>query len=186
MKDQEIINLYWNRQEIAITETAHKYGAYCHSISYNILHNEEDAEECVNDTYLGAWNAMPPHRPSRLAVFLGKITRNLSLNRFRAYTAKKRGMGQTELALGELEECIPGTFSVEADMEAAFLVQAINGFLHKQTKLKRNIFVRRYWYLSSIKEIAADYAMSESKVASLLFRMRNELKLHLEREGVNL
>ncbi len=186
MRDNEIINLYWEREETAITESENKYGSYCHTISYNILHNDEDAEECVNDTWLGAWKSMPPQRPERLSTFLGKITRNLSLNRFKKYTAEKRGMGQTELVLSELEDCIPGETSVEQIVDELVLVKSINDFLYAQPEQKRNIFIRRYWYLFSIKDIAAVYNMSESKVASLLFRMRNELKRHLEMEGIQL
>lgn len=186
MRDNEIINLYWEREETAITESENKYGSYCHTISYNILHNDEDAEECVNDTWLGAWKSMPPQRPERLSTFLGKITRNLSLNRFKKYTAEKRGMGQTELVLSELEDCISGETSVEQIVDELVLVKSINDFLYAQPEQKRNIFIRRYWYLFPIKDIAAVYNMSESKVASLLFRMRNELKRHLEMEGIQL
>lgn len=186
MKDHEIIDLYWERKENAISETAKKYGKYCHSISYNILHNNEDAEECVNDTYLGAWKSMPPQRPDRLSTYLGKITRNLSLNRFKQYTAEKRGLGQTELVLSELEDCIPAETSVEQIIDEMVLVKSINQFLRGHPEQKRNIFIRRYWYLSPIRDIAENYSMSESKVASILFRMRNELKTHLEQEGITL
>lgn len=184
MKDREIVDLYWERNESAIAASTDKYGSYCHSISYNILHNHEDAEECVNDTWLGAWKAMPPHRPERLSTFLGKITRNLSLDRFKKYTAEKRGLGQTALVLSELEDCISDESSVEQILDEMILVKAINGFLYAQPEQRRNIFIRRYWYLFPIKEIAAVYGMSESKVASMLFRMRNELKVHLEKEGI--
>lgn len=184
MKDHEIIDLYWKRDESAIPTSSEKYGSYCHSISYNILHNDQDAEECVNDTWLGAWKAMPPHRPERLSTFLGKITRNLSLDRFKKYTAAKRGLGQTELVLSELEDSIPDETSVEQILDEMILVKAINDFLYAQTEQKRNVFIRRYWYLFPIKDIAAVYDMSESKVASLLFRMRNDLKMHLEKEGI--
>ncbi|MCD8036892.1 MAG: sigma-70 family RNA polymerase sigma factor [Clostridiales bacterium] len=186
MKDYEIINLYWERKETAITASADKYGGYCHSISYNILHNIEDAEECVNDTWLGAWKSMPPHRPERLSSFLGRITRNLSLDRFKKYSAEKRGHGQTALALSELEECIPDKLSVEEIIDEKVLVQVLNNFLYSQTEQKRNIFIRRYWYLYSIKDIAEVYNISESKVASLLFRMRKNLKTQLEKEEIYL
>lgn len=184
MKDEEIIKLYWKRDERAITASAAQYGSYCHSISYNILQNAQDAQECVNDTWLGAWKSIPPYRPNRLSVYLGKITRNLSLNRIRHYTAEKRGLGQTELVLSELEECIPSGNSVEQIIEEMTLTQSVNRFLHAQPRQKRNIFIRRYWYLYSIRDIAQAYGMSESKVASLLFRMRNELKSHLEKEDI--
>lgn len=186
MKDHEIIDLYWERKEAAITASTDKYGNYCHSIAYNILHNNEDAEECVNDTWIGAWKSMPPQRPKRLSTYLGKITRNISLNRFKQYNAEKRGLGQTELVLSELEECVPDETSVEQIVDELILVKSINDFLYNQPEQKRNIFIRRYWYLFSIKDIAVTYDMSESKVASLLFRLRKDLKSHLEKEGVNL
>lgn len=186
MKDHEIIDLYWDRKETAISATAEKYGKYCHAISYNILHNNEDAEECVNDTWLGAWKSMPPHRPECLSAYLGKITRNRSLNRFKQYTAERRGGGQTETVLSELEECIPAEASVEQAIDEMILVKSINQFLREQPEQKRNIFIRRYWYLCPLRDIAESYGISENKVASLLFRMRNRLKTHLKKEGIAL
>ena len=186
MNDEEIITLYWKRDEKAIAVTAERYGSYCHSISYNILPNTEDAQECVNDTWLGAWKSMPPHRPGRLSAYLGRITRNLSLNRFKHYTAEKRGLGQTSLVLSELEECIPAENSVEQYIEEMDLARSINRFLYAQPRQKRNIFIRRYWYLCPIRDIAASSGMSESKITSLLFRMRNELKAHLEKEEIHI
>ncbi len=186
MEDKEIIDLYWQRSETAINATAKKYGKYCKTIAYNILHNHEDVEECVNDTYLGAWNSLPPHSPNRLSTYLGKITRNLSINRFKKYNTEKRGFGQTELVLSELEDCIPSTSNVEQVVEDMILISAIENFLYAQPEIKRNIFIRRYWYLSSIRDIAKVYSMTESNLASLLFRMRRELKEHLEKEGIML
>lgn len=186
MNDNEIIELYWARNENAITASEEKYGRYCHSISYNILHNNEDAEECVNDTWVGAWKSIPPQRPNRLSSYLGKITRNLSINRFKQYTAEKRGLGQTEIVLSELEDCIPAETDVEQIVEEMVLVEALNRFLRGQPEQKRNIFIRRYWYLYPIREIAEAYSASESKITSLLFRMRNELKKYLEKEGITL
>lgn len=184
MEDSMIIDLYWKRLERAITESSIKYGSYCHSISYNILHNTEDVSECVNDTWLAAWNTMPPKRPDLLGAFLGKITRNLSLNRYKLYSAQKRGGSQTELALSELEECLSDGNPVEETIDQMTLTKAIETYLNSQTSERRKIFVRRYWYLSPIDEIAADFSMSRSKATSLLFRMRKELKLHLEKEGI--
>ncbi len=184
MNDNEIIELYWQRSETAISATDKKYGKYCRTISYNILHNSEDSAECVNDTYLHAWKSMPPRRPEKLSAYLGKITRNLSLNRFRRYAAEKRGFGQTELVLSELEECIPSVQCVEQAFDETVLVEAINRFLREQPEQKRNIFVHRYWYMHPIRHIAETFGMSESKTASLLFRMRNELKAKLEKEGI--
>lgn len=186
MKDDEIISLYWKRDEQAIAATADKYDNYCHSISYNILHCNEDARECVNDTWLKAWKSIPPCRPNRLSAYLGKIVRNLSLNRYKQYNAEKRGFGQAQLVLSELEDCIPAENSVEQALDEMVLTKSINSFLYAQPRQKRNIFIRRYWYLYPIRDIAAAYDMSESKVTSLLFRMRNELRTQLEREGITL
>lgn len=186
MKDNEIINLYWNRDEAAITATADTYGNYCYSIAYNILSNNEDAEECVNDTWLKAWKSIPPHRPNRLSTYLGKITRNLSLDRYKLLTAQKRGMGQVELALSELEGCVPAQTDMEQIADEMVLVDAIETFLRSQPRTERNIFIGRYWYLYSIRDLAGAYRMSESKVMSLLHRMRSKLKLHLEKEGISL
>jgi len=184
MEDSQIIDLYWERSETAIGETSKKYSRYCLTISFNILHNNEDAEECVNDTYLNAWNAMPPKRPNCLATFLGKITRNLSLNKFKMYTAEKRGFGQTEIALSELGEAVPSVSSVEQAIEEKELVETLNLFLENLPKQKRILFMQRYWYLMPIKAIAEQVGKSDSQVKSALFRIRNELKLHLEKEGV--
>ena len=186
MDDRKIIDLYWRRSETAIDETANKYARYCHSISFNILHDTEDAEECVNDTYLRAWDAMPPHRPNCLAVFLGKITRNLSLDRFRYYAAGKRGFAQAALALDELTECVPSAASVEQTMDDTELAQALNRFLKSLPKQKRVMFVQRYWYLMPIKAVAEHLGQSESQVKSALLRTRNALKSFLEQEGITL
>lgn len=186
MDDGQIIDLYWARSETAITETANKYSKYCHTIAYNILHSNEDAEECVNDTYMRAWSAMPTQRSTRLSAFLGKITRNLSLNRYEHYAAEKRGMGQVPLALDELHDCIPCSDSVEQTVDDQTLIEIINSFLEFMPTETRKIFMRRYWYLSPIKEIAVDYAISESKTKMTLLRTRNVLRDILEKEGITL
>ena len=186
MEDRDIVALYFARSENAIAETARKFGAYCRTIAYNILHNREDAEECVNDTYWGAWNSIPPQRPRRLMAYLGRITRNLSLNRLRGYSAEKRGQGQAALALCELEECVPDRTGVEQLVGERLLVNALNAFLRAQPEQKRAVFIRRYWYLSPIGEIAGEFGMSESKVASMLFRMRKALRKFLIKEGIEL
>ncbi len=186
MEDSQIIQLYWERSETAISETHQKYGPYCRRIAYNILHSSEDSEECLNDTYLRAWNAMPPKRPDLLSVFLGRITRNLSLDRFKSYQAQKRGEGQTVLALAELEECVPAPGSVEQVIEEEALAQCIDRFLKGLSREKRRVFLLRYWYLCPIREIASQTGMSENKLASMLFRIRKELRRYLEKEGVAL
>lgn len=184
MKDYEIINLYWSRDESAITATEKTYGNYCYSIAYNILNSKEDSEECVSDTWLNAWNSIPPHRPEHLSTYLGKITRNLSLNRYKQQTAQKRGNGRVELALAELENCVPAQTRMEQIADKMELASVIEKFLLTYPRTERNIFLGRYWYLYSISELASAYRMSESKIASLLYRMRKKLKLHLEKEGI--
>ncbi len=185
MKDNEIIELYWKRDEAAIAATSESYGNYCYSFAYHILQSPEDAQECVNDTYWKAWLSIPPQRPNRLATYLGKITRNLSLDRLKRLNAQKRGEGQTELALKELESCIPTANSLDQIIDEIVLTNAINQFLRQQPMIDRNIFVGRYWHLYSIADLAQAYGMRESKVASLLFRMRNKLKIYLEKEGIS-
>ena len=186
MQDSEIIALYWARNEDAIPATETAYGSYCRTISANILPNSEDVEECVADTWFSAWNAIPPARPARLSAFLGRITRNLSLDRWRRNNAEKRGAGTVSAALFELENCLSAADSVEQTLQLQELAESIERFLYKQQELKRSIFLRRYWYLCSIEEISRDFSISKSKIASLLFRMRNQLKHHLEKEGISI
>lgn len=184
MNDAAIVNLYWERSERAIEETAAKYGKYCHAIAYNILYNEEDAKECVNDTYMGAWNSMPPHRPEILSTFLGKITRRISLKKWRYKNAEKRGGGEVTLALEELMECIPAGGQVGERIEAEELSRSISQFLHKLMDTDRRIFVLRYWYLKPVTEISNQFGFSESKVKSILYRVRGRLLEYLKKEGV--
>lgn len=186
MNDISIVELYWKRSEQAILETSNKYGKLCHGISYNILRNEQDAEECVNDTWLRAWNSMPPNRPSRLSIFLGRITRNLSLDKYRCYSAEKRLMTRTAEALEELEECISGGDNVSEAVMEMVLTESIERFLNTTSEEKRNIFIRRYWYLDSIKDISMAYGITENKTTAILFRMRGQLQKHLVREGIEL
>lgn len=186
MDDNKIVGLYWERSEQAIAETSTKYGRYCNYIAYNILQNYEDADECVNDTYIKAWHSMPPHRPNRLSTFLGKITRNLSLNRYEKNTAQKRGSGRIPLVLDELQECIPSCSSVEKSIDDIILQDTLNKFLSEMAKKNRIIFMQRYWYIYSIKEIATEHKFSDGKVKMMLLRARNDLKLFLEKEGIEL
>jgi len=186
VEDKQIIDLYWVRSETAISETADKYGRYCHSIAFNILRSREDSEECVNDTFFNAWRAMPPQRPNKLSAFLGTITRNLSLKKWEQYSTEKRGLGQVPLALEELQDCIPAAENVEQVADDLALVEILNRFLSMLPKDRRKIFMRRYWYMCSIKEIAEGYSISESKVKMSLLRSRNELKQLLEKEGFDL
>lgn len=183
MEDHGIIQLYWDRNDRAISMTDEKYGHYCKSIAKNILSNEEDAEECVNDTYLNAWNAMPPHWPAQLSTFLGKITRNLSFNRYKRNHAEKRGGGEITLVLEELADCVSGVGNVEQIMDRKELAKAINFFVKGLPVEKRNIFVRRYWYADSVSEIAADYRMPPGNVSKKLERTRKQLKVYLTERG---
>ena len=181
MNDQQIIDLYFSRSEQALTETEAKYGRYCYRIAYNILFSPEDAEECVNDTYLSAWNQIPPTRPNYFSVYLGRITRSLSIDRWRRDHSKKRGNGQLSLAIHELDHCLSTGESIE---DRYISVQMINTFLRSLPLTERDVFICRYWYLDSIKEIAADFGFTESKVKTMLMRTRNKLKQYLE-EGAN-
>lgn len=183
MEDKRIVELYWERAESAVSETQKKYGRYCHYIAYNILSSDLDAEECVNDTYVGAWNSMPPHRPERLQTFLGKLTRNIALNRYIRDHAQKRS-ANTEFILDELAEVIPDPQSEADPSDEAVLKDAVNGFMETLPEKTRIIFVRRYWYLSTIKDIASDCGVSESNVKVILLRTRNKFREYLEREGI--
>ena len=183
MEDSRIVDLYWQRNEDAISETASKYGKYLRSISYQILSNAQDAEECVSDTYHDAWNTMPPHRPSVLSTFLGKITRRISIDLWRRYNAEKRGSGEIAIVLDELEECVSGSESVEKEVEQKELIKKINDFLAALSDNERHIFLCRYWYLDSVSSIAKQFCFMESKVTSMLYRTRTKLRMLLEKEG---
>ncbi|MBQ8600389.1 MAG: sigma-70 family RNA polymerase sigma factor [Clostridia bacterium] len=186
MEDRQIVELYWSRQEQAIKETQIKYGNYCYSIAHHILQNREDAEESVNDTYLGAWKSMPPHRPQILSSFLGKITRNLSLKKWRDRNAAKRGGGEVPLTLEELKDCVPAFKTVEEEIEVQALAELIDTFLRECAAEERKLFLCRYWYFDSIREIARQFGYSESKVKMQLLRTRAKLRKRLEQEGVTL
>lgn len=183
MDDKEIVRLYWDRNELAIRETSAKYGGYCYTIAYNILFSKEDAEESVNETYMKTWECIPPHFPKVLAAFVGKITRRISLNKWRSRTREKRGGGQVSLALEELDECVLAVNDVEKTIEHKELLRTINTFLGTLSETERDLFVCRYWFLSSIKELCRKFDFSESKTKSMLFRTREKLKSHLEEEG---
>ena len=184
MEDHAIIELYWERSEDAISKTAAKYGGYCYAIAYNILSNNEDAEESVNDTWLAAWNTMPPRRPKLLAAFLGKMTRYISLDRWKNRTARKRGGGEVPLVLEELEECISGEDSVEKEYLQKEFAESLNQFVENLPDVERKVFLCRYWYMDSIETIAEHFGFSESKVASMLHRTRGKLRKMLEQEGI--
>ena len=185
MDDRAIIELYNQRNEEAISETQRKYGRYCHYIAYNILHSDEDSEECVNDSYLKVWNSIPPHCPERFPSYIGKITRNTALDRYEQMRTQKRAGAHTELVLDELAEALPA-YDGEDMSETLALRDAINSFLASLPKRTRIIFMRRYWYLSSIADIAQDLGMSESNIKVTLMRTRVKFKEHLDLRGITL
>ena len=183
MDDTQIVELYWARKESAIEETEAKYGSYCRSIAGNILNNQDDAEECVNDTWLGAWNSMTPHRPSVLSTFLGKLTRRISIDKWRRATAKKRGDGQLPLVLSELEDCVSDGKSIEEETERKLLAEVIAAFVKSLPETEQKVFLCRYWYMDSVKDIARRFDFTESKVTSMLHRTRERFRALLEKEG---
>ncbi len=184
MEDIQIVQLYWNRSEQAIQETQAKYGSYCLAIAGNIVSTREDAEECVNDTWLAAWNAIPPQRPSRLSTFLGKLTRRISIDRWRSIHASKRGGDTVTLAIEELAGCIPGGENPELTVQARELTTAIEGFLDTLEAQQRRVFLLRYYYLENISSIAQKLGISESKAKSMLHRTRKKLYTYLKKEGL--
>ena len=183
MNDAQIVEMYWDRNEQAIAITSEKYGIYCYSVAYGILHNEEDSKESVNDTYMSAWNSMPPHKPNVLKTFLGKITRRLSIDKWRRKNAEKRG-GEIAEVLDELSECISQSGDPIAEMEKETLDKTIRTFVRELKDTEQRVFLCRYWYAKSIKEIAKLFGFSESKVKVMLMRTRNKLKARLETEGL--
>lgn len=179
MNDGQIIDLFWERSQDAIAETSAKYGSYCHSIAFGILHSRLDAEECVNDTWLRTWDAIPPERPQRLPAFLGRITRNLALDRYDYLHAEKRSAPTDDL-FSELSECIPSGRDEFAGLELRML---LSQFLRGLEPKPRNLFLRRYWYCDSVEELSKRFGMGQSAVKSSLFRTRNKLRVFLEKEG---
>lgn len=184
MDDLKIIELYFKRNEQAIKETDTKYGKLCRSIAYNILNNSEDSEECVNDTYVGIWNAIPPARPNNLMAFICKIARNLSLRRLEFMKREKRSADML-VSLEELEAVLPDE-KCAVDMSDDDIGKLISSFLRSQKEESRNVFIRKYYFFDSITEIAKRYSFTESKVKNMLFYTRNKLKDYLIKEGVEI
>ena len=184
MEDKNIVDLYWNRKDSAIVETSEKYGSYLFKISFNILYSKEDSEECVNDTYLKAWNSIPPNRPKLLKAFLGKITRNLSIDLYRKNRTKGRS-GEVEIAIEELEGVIPSSEDIFKTLDEKYLVEKINEFLERINRQDRKIFLLRYFYLHSSKDIEKLTDIKVSTINTILYRTRNKLRKHLEKEGIN-
>lgn len=182
MDDKQIVALYFERNEQAIAETEIKYGKYCYAIAIGVLFMHEDAEESVNDTWIDAWNSMPPHRPSILSTFLGKITRRIAIDKWRHRTAEKRGGGEIPLVLDELEDCIAHDSDVEKTLEKKRLEEVINRFVHKLPEKDQKVFLCRYFYMDSIESICRQFGFSESKVKSILHRTREKLRRVLREE----
>ena len=183
MEDAQIVSLYWQRNETAIRETENKYSRYLTKIAYNILSDLEDSRESVNDTYLAAWNSMPPHRPGVLSTYLAKITRRISIDRFRYRTREKRKGSEYEISLTELGDCVSGGNTTEEAVNVKLLADAIGIWLRLQPEENRNAFIGRYYFLDPMKDVAAYCGMSESKCKTVLFRMRKSLKEYLVKEG---
>lgn len=186
MDDSKIIQLYHQRNEQAISETDAKYGAYCRAIAYRILYSTEDTEECVNDTWLKTWNSIPPQMPKSLQTYLACIVRNLAFDRYRMKAREKRGGGEVDLALEELEQCADRLADVEAEYQLQELGEAINRFLHKLHRRDRDIFVARYYFVCPVAEIASKLGMHTNYVHNILSRTRKKLKVYLEKEGFTL
>lgn len=185
MQDSKIIDLFFERSEQAITELSDKYEKLCKKISINILGNEEDALECINDSYLGIWNTIPPEKPDNLKYYLCRIVRNNALKRFHANTAKKRNSFY-DVALQELEECLPDENTLEKELMSEEISCLLSIFLESQSKINRIIFVRRYYFSDSIPEISQRVKLTENNVSVRLNRMRKSLKNHLEKEGIKI
>ena len=182
MQDNQIVALYWDRNEAAIEQTEKKYGRYLTKIAYNILADREDSQESVNDTYLAAWNSIPPHKPDVLSTYLGKLTRRISIDLFRKKTSQKRGGGEYALSLEELDGCIGGNTTEQA-VDLQLLSEALEAYLRSISDEARNVFIGRYYYLDPVKKIAGYCRISESKVKILLHRTRQGLWEHLQKEG---
>lgn len=183
MEDSQIVKLYWDREEAAIVLTDKKYGPYLTKIAYNILADREDSQESVNDTYLAAWDSIPPHRPQVLSTYLGKLTRRISIDLFRRKTSQKRGGGEYALSLQELGDYISGGNTTEQALDIQLLSEAIQRYLRSVSQEARNVFLGRYYYLDPVKTIAGYCCISESKVKILLYRTRQGLWEYLQKEG---
>ena len=184
MDDREIVELYFSRNERAIKETDMKYGKLCRSIAYNILKNDEDAEECVDDTYIGVWNAIPPEKPNHFMAFVCKIARNIALKRLESETRQKRSQA-TVISISELAEILPDE-SISANVENEEIGKAISAFLRKEKTDIRKVFIRKYYFFDSVSEIAERYDFTESKVKNMLYHTRNKLKEYLIKEGIEI
>lgn len=186
MDDRSIVELFLDRSEEAIIQTNLKYGRYCHRIAYNVLGNDEDSEECVNDALMRTWNSIPPNEPTSFSSFIGKITRNLALDKLRQQNSGKRGGGEVALALDELADCISDRDELSRREDSAEITAALNSFLETLNSVERGVFMHRYWMMDPIADIAQMYDISVSNTTTMLFRIRAKLKKHLMKEGIPL
>ena len=186
MDDRRIVELFLERSEEAILETDIKYGRYCLKIAFNVLGNDEDSEECVNDAYMRAWGSIPPNEPDSMASYIGRITRNLALDKLRQKQSDKRGNGEVPVVLDELAECVSGHDELERRQDSAEIAAAIDSFLDELNSVERGVFMRRYWVMEPIADVANRYDISVSKTTTMLFRLRNRLKKHFMKEGIPL
>ena len=186
MDDRRIVELFLERSEEAILETDIKYGRYCHKIAFNVLGNDEDSEECVNDAYMRAWGSIPPNEPDSMASYIGRITRNLALDKLRQKQSDTRGNGEVPVVLDELAECVSGHDELERRQDSAEIAAAIDSFLDELNSVERGVFLRRYWMMEPIADVANRYDISVSKTTTMLFRLRNRLKKHFMKEGIPL
>ena len=186
MDDRRIVELFLERSEEAILQTDIKYGRYCHRIAFNVLGNDEDSEECVNDAYMRAWGSIPPNEPDSMASYIGRITRNLALDKLRQKQSDKRGNGEVPVVLDELAECVSGHDELERRQDSAEIAAAIDSFLDELNSVERGVFMRRYWMMEPIADVANRYDISVSKTTTMLFRLRAKLKKHLMKEGIPL
>lgn len=186
MDDREIVDLFLERSEEAISETYNKYGRYCHRIAYNVIGNDEDSEECVNDALMRVWGSIPPNEPTSFSAFIGKITRNLAIDKLKQQHSGKRGGGESALVLDELEDCISGFDELSRREDSREITETINSFLSKLNPVERGVFTRRYWVMEPISDIAEFYGLSVSNTTTMLFRLRAKLKKQFMKEGIPL
>ena len=186
MDDRSIVELFLERSEEAILQTDIKYGRYCHRVAFNVLGNTEDSEECVNDAYMRVWGSIPPNEPESLSSYVGKITRNLALDKLRHKNSDKRGNGEVPVLLDELAECVSGADELARRQDSAEITEAINSFLATLNQVERGVFMRRYWMMEPVADVADRYNISVSKTTTMLFRLRGRLKKHFMKEGISL
>lgn len=186
MEDQFIVELFFSEPDSALEQLRAKYEHYCHTVAFNILGNNEDCDECINDMLLRVWNSIPPNRPENLAAYVGKITRNLALDKMRKSKAERRGGGEASIAIEELGDILHSDNELERLEDSKEIQEALNRFLESLSKTERGVFMRRYWMMEPVAMIASTYGMSLSKASSMLHRLRQRLKKQLEKDGINL